>query len=508
MGVENSKGWCETTIGEICLTASGGTPSRKNSSYFTGPIPWVKSGELNHGIIKETEEQISQEALENSSAKLKSRGTLLIALYGATVGKLGFLGVDAATNQAVASISCFGGISNRLIFYYLFHKKEDLLKKRIGGAQPNISQTILNEVEVPLPPLNEQHRIVSKIEELFSELDQAVAQLKTAQQQLKVYRQALLKQAFEGKLTETWRAKHQPEPASRLLERIKAEREARHQHALRDWKVAVTQWEASGKQGKKPGKPKAPKALPPLTKEELAKLPRVPANWSYIQLGLIGQLDRGKSKHRPRNDPRLFGGEYPFIQTGEIRNSKVVVSEYSNTYSEFGLQQSRLWKKGTLCITIAANIAETAFLGFNACFPDSVVGFQPEESVSSKFVYYFIQNSRAQIEEYAPATAQKNINLNILDNIAVPLCNSQEQLRIVEELDLSFSVIDNVEGSVSHSLDEAETLRQSILKKAFEGRLVPQDPTDEPASELLKRIREEKEVYLKGQKAKRALRAV
>ncbi|WP_421273897.1 restriction endonuclease subunit S [Aeromonas veronii] len=352
-----------------------------------------------------------------------------------------------------------------------------------------------SKLKIKIPPLPEQVRIVAKLEELFSELDQGVENLRTAQQQLKVYRQALLKHAFEGKLTADWRAQNPDklESAEALQARIQKEREARYQQQLAEWREAQQTWEAAGKTGSKPTKPKAPKVLPPLTAEALMELPELPDGWNYIYLAYLGDLGRGKSKHRPRNDPRLFGGPYPFIQTGEVKSANRVVRNYSNTYSEFGLEQSKLWPQGTLCITIAANIAETAFLGFDGCFPDSVVGLLAiEKLVNPEYVDFFIQGARARIEAYAPATAQKNINLETLENLVIPLCCGDEQKLLMQILDERFSIIDQLENTITTSLQQAEALRQSILNKAFSGQLVPQHPDDEPASVLLERISSER----------------
>ena len=193
--------WKWVKLGEVCNTTSGGTPSRRELKYYNGSIPWVKSGELNKGLILNTEEKISEEAIKNSSAKIFPKGTLLIALYGATIGKLAFLGVDAATNQAICGIYKNDNISSSFLYNYLLYKKQKLVNQAIGGAKPNISQTILKNLELPLPPKPTQLAIVSKIEELFSELDKGIENMHIAQQQLKTYRQAVLKWAFEGKLT-------------------------------------------------------------------------------------------------------------------------------------------------------------------------------------------------------------------------------------------------------------------------------------------------------------------
>ena len=208
----------------------------------------------------------------------------------------------------------------------------------------------------------------------------------------------------------------------------------------------------------------------------------------------LGELNRGKSKHRPRNDPRLLGGPYPFVQTGDIRHSQGSVTQHSQTYSTFGLAQSRIWPSGTLCITIAANIAETGILSYPACFPDSVVGFVCyDEPVITKFLEFFVRTEKEGLERYAPATAQKNLNLKVLSGLAVPLPPLAEQHRIVGEVERRLSVIQQAETTVEVGLKRAERLRQSILKEAFSGKLVPQDPNDEPASVLLERIRAERE---------------
>jgi len=351
-----------------------------------------------------------------------------------------------------------------------------------GTTRQRVNLTIVRDIQISLPPLAEQHRIVAKIEELFSELDQGVASLKTAREQLKVYRQSLLKNAFEGKLTAAWRAAHrdQLETAAALQQRIARERRARYQQQLADWQTA----------GQAGPKPKPHKPLPPLTAEELAELPELPAGWAYSYLADMGDLGRGKSKHRPRNDPRLFGGSFPFIQTGEVKAANRVIRSHSQTYSDFGLAQSKLWPKGTLCITIAANIAETAFLGFEGCFPDSVVGFTAfEPVVRAEYIDYFIQAARTRIEAYAPATAQKNINLETLENLVVPYCSHAEQEAVLCELESKLSEADQLDQTLATALQQADALRQSILKKAFSGQLVKQDKNEEPATALLERIR-------------------
>lgn len=152
--------WPMMPLGEICDTTSGGTPSRSHPEYFGGSIPWIKSGDLTDGDVVACDENITEEALRNSSAKLFRKGTVLIAMYGATVGKLGLLGIDAATNQAVCGISTPDELDRRFLFYFLLSQRQILIGQSAGGAQPNISQKIVRELLVPVPLLPEQCRIV------------------------------------------------------------------------------------------------------------------------------------------------------------------------------------------------------------------------------------------------------------------------------------------------------------------------------------------------------------
>ncbi len=161
-------------------------------------------------------------------------------------------------------------------------------------------------------------------------------------------------------------------------------------------------------------------------------------NLPELTLPELGDFGRGVSKHRPRNDPKLLGGKYPLIQTGEVANCDLYIEDYTSTYSEFGLQQSKLWNKGTLCITIAANIAKTGILTFDACFPDSIVGFTANEKSNNLFIHYWFTFLQAILEEQAPAAAQKNINLKILSELKVivpPIELQNEFADFVKQID-------------------------------------------------------------------------
>ncbi len=190
------------------------------------------------------------------------------------------------------------------------------------------------------------------------------------------------------------------------------------------------------------------------------------SNNNYLpikKLGELGELDRGRSQHRPRNAPELLNGPYPLIQTGEVANSDLFITEYKNTYSELGLSQSKLWKAGTLCITIAANIAQTAILTFDACFPDSVVGFIPKSNVNVVYLHYWFGFFQKILETQAPQVAQKNINLKILSDLDVMIPSCDQQKQFVDFV----AQVDKSKLAIQKSLDQLETLKKSLMQDYF-----------------------------------------
>lgn len=177
----------------------------------------------------------------------------------------------------------------------------------------------------------------------------------------------------------------------------------------------------------------------------------------------LGEFGRGVSKHRPRNDIKLLGGKYPLIQTGDVANAGLYITSYSSTYSELGLKQSKMWDKGTLCITIAANIAKTAILEFDACFPDSVVGFIANERTNNIFVHYWFSFFQAILESQAPESAQKNINLKILSELKVIVPEKRKQDQFASFVKLT----DKSKVAVQKALDEAQLLFDSLMQEYF-----------------------------------------
>ncbi len=413
------KHWQVKKLGEVCQTTSGGTPSRGNKSYYEGNIPWVKSGELDRGLILDTEEKISEEAVKNSSAKVFPKGTLLIALYGATIGKLAFLGVDAATNQAVCGIYKNENINSNYLYHFLFSKKPSLVKQGIGGAQPNISQGILKNLDIPIPPLSEQLAIVSKIEELLSDLENGKQQLLTAQQQLKVYRQSLLKAAFEGKLTST------------------SLNEQKDGELPKGWKwVTITDLVENNKHALKAG------PFGSALKKEF-----------YVETGY-----------------KIYGQEQVIIDNPYFGDYYINDEKYQE------LKSCRI-KPFDVLISLVGTVGKVLILPEN-CMDGIInprlikISLNRQKYLPKFFKYYFESSSvKAHYKSQAQGTTMDVLNLGIIKKIPFPLTTLEEQQKVVDELESKLTVCDKIEETISQSLLQAETLKQSILKKAFEGKL-------------------------------------
>ena len=284
------KNWLQVTIADLGKVVSGGTPSTKETSYWGGNISWISPSDLTgyiHKYISKGAKSITQEGLKNSSAIIMPAGSIHFSSR-APIGYTVISSCDMTTNQGFKSLVPAQGVVNEYIYYYFKSAKQLAESKATGTTFKEISGTAFSKLSVPLPPTSEQHRIVAKIEALFSELDKGIESFKTAREQLKIYRQALLKHAFSGKLTEQWRAENQDklETAEALLQRIQTEREQRYQQQLKDWenkspsipllqrgkqvpassqvttqRDAIPPFEKGGLGGI--FKPKAPKTLPP-----------------------------------------------------------------------------------------------------------------------------------------------------------------------------------------------------------------------------------------------------
>lgn len=351
---------------------------------------------------------------------------------------------------------------------YLFHFVRQETFRRSAEAemtgsvgQKRVPAEFLQRVSLPVPPLPEQQRIVAAINALLQKMSSARERLEQMPLTMKRLRKAVLAAACSGRLTADWRGKNfEHLSASETLSSI----------------------------------------LNNISKRKIdeTELPEIPESWVWLALPDTGELNRGRSRNRPRNLPHLYGGPYPFIQTGDIANSGGRITSHRQTYSEAGLEQSRLWPAGTVCITIAANIADSAILTYPTCFPDSVVGASPNPKIAiPEYLEFFIRTARENLAAFAPATAQANINIAILNEVAVPVPPLDEQKEIVRRASALLSLADSIEQHAKSALERVKLLTQSVLAKAFRGELVPTEAdlarrekrSYQPASELLARLK-------------------
>jgi len=489
--------WQWTTLDKLGKIISGGTPSTKESSYWGGEINWISPSDLTgytEKRITRGAKSITDKGLKNSSARLMPKGSVHFSSR-APIGYVVISNEEITTNQGFKSLVPEQGVFNEYIYYYLKASKQLAESRASGTTFLEISGKAFGQLPVPLPLEEEQKRIVAKIEELFSELDSGIASLKTAQEQLKIYRQALLKHAFEGKLTEQWRKDNanKLETPEQLLARIQTERETRYQQQLEEWKQAVKDWEVKGKKGKKPQNPIKPKTHKKLSSDEVIQLGGLPHDWCWIRIGDISTVGTGVT---PLKSNSLFygNGDIPWVTSGALNQAFITKPSDLVTTKAFNETSLRLYPKNTLVVALygeGKTRGKCSELLIEATTNQAIAAIVLEGKSAGlrRFLKWFLTKNYEEMRLTASGGVQPNLNLGIIERMAIPLCTITEAEELSSILDEKFSQIDKVDAEITEQLRKTEVLRQSILKKAFSGQLVPQDPNDEPASELHGRVK-------------------
>ena len=392
-GDKNSlpEGWEMKKLGEVLKIQNGYAFNAKLFTTETG-TPLIRIRDIKKGIDTETKFN----GLYDRKYEVNA-GDFLIGMDG-EFGCYEWKGDLALLNQRVCRLQNFSNrINSRFLFYGINKYLKAIEEVTSFATVKHISSKQIEAIKMPLPPIEEQQRIVVKLDEAFEAIEKANANTKQNLKNAKELFESYLQAIFENK-----------------------------------------------------GKA-----------------------WEEKTLGEISKdFGRGKSKHRPRNWDNLYGGDYPFIQTGDIRNCNHVITEYTQTYSEIGLAQSKLWPAGTICITIAANIAETGVLTFDACFPDSVIGLVVnDEFADREYVEYLLQSFKSRLQALGKGSAQDNINLKTFENRLFPFPPLSEQQTIVQQLDALSAETKKLEAIYQKKLEDLEELKKSILQKAFRGQL-------------------------------------
>ena len=389
------------TLGDIGTWQAGGTPSRSNKTYYGGSIPWLKTGDLNDGLITDIPESITEEAVANSSAKINPVGSVLIAMYGATIGKLGILTFPATTNQACCACIEYYAVIQSYLFYFLLSQRTTFISKGGGGAQPNISKEIIVNTTIPLPPLAEQQRIVTEIQRCFAlinQIEQGKVDLQTTIKQLK---KRTLDLAIHGKLVSQ---DPNDEPASKLLKRIN------------------------------------PKAKITSDNEHY------PYGWQYTILGEIFTHNTGKAL----NSSNKEGMMKSYLTTSNVYWDKFDFTVLKQMpYKENELDKCTV-TKGDLLVCEGGDIGRSAIWNYDydICIQNHIHKLRAKIDLCVAFYYYVLLYLKENNLIGGKGIGLLGLSSNALHKINVPLPPLAEQYRIVQKIEELFSILDNIQESL------------------------------------------------------------
>ena len=384
-------------------------------------------------------------------------------------------------------------IDRKFLFYFLVQERlrRNARRKMTGSAgQLRVPTEYFKSIQIPIPPHKEQQRIVAKIEELFTDLDKSAESLRMAQSQLKIYRQALLKHAFDGTLTARWREAQGKElqNADALLIRIQQERTLQYENQISAWRRAVKSWELDGKKGAKPSKPAKIRQLPARIEEDTEEYGHLPELWKWTCFCnvtyKIGDVD-----HKM---PKELADGFPYLSTGDLKPDGTIDFENAKRISKEDFDRLALKiqpQRGDIIFPRYGTIGRNFLVEFDRDFLVSyscAIIKNINSLMSEKYIYYYSLSPtvKKEIERYKVQTTQANIGIASIEKFVFPLCSKEEQLQVVAELERCLSVADSIAKDISDSIEKVEFLRESILKSAFEGKLVPQDSSEQPLIHL------------------------
>ena len=383
---EVPEGWEWQKLGDIGVWQSGATPSRLNKDYYGGDIPWLKTGDLNDGFIYEIPETITQKALEETSVRLNPAGSVLIAMYGATIGKVGILTFPATTNQACCACVDYQGIEQMYLFYFLLSHKEEFLLLGGGGAQPNISKEKIVDTFIPIPPLLEQKRIVNAIEQWFNLIESLETAKDDLQTSIAHAKSKILDLAIHGKLVPQ---DPNDEPAIELLKRIN----------------------------------------PKLTPCDNAHYENVPSSWIKVPLGNICTLNEGE----PITDK-----EYLYIDVKGLRTSNFA-SKQSGKYVPVGT---------TLILVDGENSGEVFYTPVEGYQGSTMKVLNIDSNMNTQYVLYFVNLHQRALRENKVGSAIPHLNKKMFRELIIPIPPISEQERIVEAILQYYRLLDNISANL------------------------------------------------------------
>ncbi|GIN44773.1 restriction endonuclease subunit S [Bacillus paralicheniformis] len=397
--------WEWVRVGDVGSWSAGATPSRSNPEYYGGNIPWLKTGDLNDSYIDEVPEYISEKALEKTSVRLNPVGSVLMAMYGATIGKLGILNIEATTNQACCACIPYGGINNKYLFYYLMGQRRAYIKMGAGGAQPNISKEKITTSLIPLPPIQEQKRIVAKIEELMpyvEKYDKAYSEVNELNKKFPDDMQkSILQYAIQGKLV---KQREEEGTAEELFQQIQEEKD----------KLI------------KEGMIKKKNALPEIKEDEIPF--DIPENWKWVRLGEVFDIIMGQS---PKGTSVFEGNEGIEFHQGKVFFGK----DYLQNSNQSTNKPTKVVEPNTVLLCVRAPVGIVNITERKICIGRGLCGINTLLGIDPKFVMYTLRAFKNEFIKKATGTTFVAITGEVVKNQLYPLPPLEEQKRIVAKIE-------------------------------------------------------------------------
>ncbi|GAB3517033.1 restriction endonuclease subunit S [Photobacterium alginatilyticum] len=456
---ELPKNWIEVRLGSIAKVQSGVGFPKKYQGIADAEYPVYKVGDVskaflyNSSLLSESENYVSSETLGVMKGNVFDIGTILFAKIGEALklNRRVIVKKKGIADNNVMGVKAILDEEDDYLFRYL--QSFDVAGLSRSTTVPSIRKTDVEDILVPLAPLNEQIRIANKLDSILAKVDKAQARLDKIPSILKRFRQSVLAAATSGELTKEWRDENTPIKHSEVTGKYEL-----------DWSIV----------------------------EESA----LPESWQWVPLGNYAKCSRGKFSIRPRNDPSCFDGDYPFIQIGDLPRQGGFIYSHKQTLNEKGYSVSREFDAGTVVLAIVgATIANTGITTYPVCFPDSLVGINSASETTNKYLDYHLRAIKEDIRQASYAGGgQPNIKLTMVNPLPLPLPSEAEIVEIVAKVESLMARANKVEKQYLDAKARLDRLTQSILAKAFRGELVPQDSNDEPAEKLLERIVAEKEL--------------
>jgi type I restriction enzyme S subunit len=500
--------WCCDYVGAVAETVQSGFACGAHNRNSDGvahvrPMNISRAGRIDLSDLRFVPTDYDDRRLDGGDVLFNNTNSPEL------VGKTAHIGKDAAglafSNHMtrIRFSPAVDPLFAAIQLHYLWSMKYFLHRCVKHVNQASVSSTdVAKSVPFVVPPLSEQRRIANKLDELFSELDAGAEALTTAGAQLKAYRQSVLKHAFEGKLTEGWRKRRKEgrESPGKLLSELQMASASYFTEQVSQWQIALQHWERGGEKGKRPSKPERPAEVVPVSDTDIAGLPSLPDSWAYVRLATLAQIGSGMSvsKDRVLNDPV----EVPYLRVANVQRGRLDLTQIAKMRVEKSQLSQLVLKKWDVLFNEGGDRDK---LGRGWVWEDQLTPCITQNHVfraspymasepQAKFLSYW-GNTFGQgyfNTEGKQTTNLASINKAVLSSFPVPLPSMREQSEIVSEIEGRLSLADGLLSEIDAALERHNVLRQSILKVAFSGQLVGQDPKDEPASALLERIRAER----------------